>query len=457
MMGNKNGGTCYVYNVKSELGLNNTGDYDGWVLINPIDNNIYVTLFNDDYVLIGYHYNDSSLKIYDYIEKRSSSNEEKLTIEELCNSSSCVTCTIGDNNMSNENNKTKTYLIDGPSFQSRILNLMCPGVAHASSCNKTFNIVLDNSNVPNDATLLSLDDSEHKMYVWVDQDNLKLYIYTDADKYVMNSDSSYMFYGLSMLGFDYSKLDFSNVTNLKWAFGSRKFNENIDLSNADVSKVSIMESAFSVSNFSSLNLNNWKALSVNNMLYLFQMSNIDTLKMDNTKFVITPLSNDTYKYGMKSCFYQLVTKDASLDLNNWDVSKVISLEDAFFRATIPSLDINNWDVSNVENMYEVFGYINTNELVLTKWNTSKANSYDNLFQYSTINKIDISNWVLSNNRLYNLFYASSVKEVVLKNVDLSNNNEINGLIYQCHNLKNVDLSEINISGTKTDEKYWFVL
>lgn len=457
MMGTKNGGTCYIYNVKSELGLNNTGDYDGWVLINPIDNDIYVTLFDKDFVIIGYHYSDSSLNMNDYIQKRNDENADKLTIEELCNLSSCSTCTMGDTNLSNINNKSKTYLVDGATFQSRLLQLMCPGVRWSSECTKEFTVVSDNSDVPASAILLSLDDSKYKMYAWVDQDNSRLYIYTDADKYVMNSNSSYMFSGLSILGFDYSKLDFSNVTNLDRAFNGRRFSENIDLSNADVSKVTSMEGTFASSTFSSLNLNNWKALSINNMLYLFQSSNIDTLKMDNTKFVISPSDSDS---GMKSAFYELVVNNGSLDLNNWDVSKVTDLEDTFYKATIPNLNISNWDVSNVLNMHETFGYINTNELILNNWNTSKVTIAWNLFQYSTINKIDLSNWNLShlkdgNNSYYayQLFYRSTVSDLILKNLDLSNCEELTGFIYECDNLKTIDLSSVNISGVKEVSKF----
>ena len=337
---------------------------------------------------------------------------------------------------------------------------MCPGVRWLSDCKKQFSVVMNDSNVPDDATLLSTDDSEHKMYAWVDQDNLKMYFYTDANSYVMNNNSYYMFYGLPMVGFDYSKLDFSNVTNLSRAFGGRRFNEDINLSNANVSKVSNMEGAFAASSFNSLNLNNWKALNISNMLYLFQSSTINTLKMDNTKFVITPTSDDINTYGMKSAFYDLKTTNANLDLNNWDVSKVVSLQSVFYQAVIPSLNISEWDVSNVTDMVEIFGYLNTNELILNKWNTSKVSSAKGLARYSVINKIDLSNWDLSHigedkSRYYGyeLFAWSGVGELILNNFNLSNCNEISGFIYECNNLKNIDLSGVNLTGVKTVRKF----
>ena len=103
MMGTKSLIECTVYNVKTGLGLNNTGDYEGWVLINPSKNDIYVTLFDDDYVIIGFHYSDSSLKMDDYIQKKNAENSSKLTVEELCKISSCSTCEVDGTSVDGNN------------------------------------------------------------------------------------------------------------------------------------------------------------------------------------------------------------------------------------------------------------------------------------------------------------------------------------------------------------------
>jgi len=102
MLGNVSSTECIVYDVKSGLGLNNTGNYEGWVLLNPSNNDIYVTLYDDDFVIIGYHYSDSSLNMDNFIEKKTSDNISKLTVEELCKSSSCSTCSV-DNTVVAEN------------------------------------------------------------------------------------------------------------------------------------------------------------------------------------------------------------------------------------------------------------------------------------------------------------------------------------------------------------------
>jgi prepilin-type N-terminal cleavage/methylation domain-containing protein len=112
MLGNKLFTECIVYNVKTGLELNNTGNYEGWVLINPSKNDIYVTLYDDNYVIIGYHYSDSSVKMDDYIQKKNTENSSKLTIEELCKSSSCSTCDVDGTSVDgNSTSGTGSYVV----------------------------------------------------------------------------------------------------------------------------------------------------------------------------------------------------------------------------------------------------------------------------------------------------------------------------------------------------------
>jgi surface protein len=43
-------------------------------------------------------------------------------------------------------------------------------------------------------------------------------------------------------------------------------------------------------------------------------------------------------------------------LNNWDVSKVIYMNDMFYGASAYNQPMNNWDVSNVINMNDMFAF-----------------------------------------------------------------------------------------------------
>ena len=113
MLGSKSLTECVVYNVKTGLDLNNTGDFDGWILINPNKSDIYVTLYNDELVLIGFHYSDSSLKIDDYIQKKTSENVSKLTVEELCKSSSCLSCNYDGTSVDGKETGKDIYVVSG--------------------------------------------------------------------------------------------------------------------------------------------------------------------------------------------------------------------------------------------------------------------------------------------------------------------------------------------------------
>ncbi len=111
MLGNRTIKECVVYNIKTELGLSNTGDYKGWVLINPNRNDIYVTLFDNHYAVVGFHYSDSSLKIDDYIKNKTDDIIPKLTIEELCNISSCSTCTAEGTDIEGTEPESGSYVV----------------------------------------------------------------------------------------------------------------------------------------------------------------------------------------------------------------------------------------------------------------------------------------------------------------------------------------------------------
>ena len=65
-----NDNTISDYNIKTDLGLANTGSFDGWILIDSNSDNVYITLFNDDFGLAAFHYNDTFLKVGNYIKKK---------------------------------------------------------------------------------------------------------------------------------------------------------------------------------------------------------------------------------------------------------------------------------------------------------------------------------------------------------------------------------------------------
>jgi type IV pilus assembly protein PilA len=54
-----NPGSCTLYKIKTDLGLNNTGDYNGYVVVKNLTDKqkVYVTLYDDEYMIYGVEQN----------------------------------------------------------------------------------------------------------------------------------------------------------------------------------------------------------------------------------------------------------------------------------------------------------------------------------------------------------------------------------------------------------------
>ena len=104
-----------------------------------------------------------------------------------------------------------------------------------------------------------------------------------------------------------------------------------------------------------------------------------------------------------------------IDISDWDVSNVKSMNDMFFACNkLKSVgDISKWDVSNVTNMSGMFYGCNELEFIgdISKWNVSNVTNMTHMFNgYNNFNQ-DISNWNVSNVRYHAYtFYNCSIKE-----------------------------------------------
>lgn len=96
----------------------------------------------------------------------------------------------------------------------------------------------------------------------------------------------------------------------------QKFNNNIDISNWDVSNVTNMKNMFLESNFNG-DISDWDVSNVKTMSHMFFQSKFNG------------------------------------DISNWDVSNVEDMN-GMFAYSVFNQDISGWDVSNVKNMSNIF-------------------------------------------------------------------------------------------------------
>jgi len=121
--------------------------------------------------------------------------------------------------------------------------------------------------------IISTNTSEYEAYIWYEDGTI--YYYTEADKIRLNSDSSYLFSGLSSLtSLDLSNFDSSNVTNMNGMFQDCSKLKTINLSNLDTSKVTNMSYMFwGCKSLERMDLSNFDTSKVTNMFGMFYNDN----------------------------------------------------------------------------------------------------------------------------------------------------------------------------------------
>jgi len=96
------------------------------------------------------------------------------------------------------------------------------------------------------------------------------------------------------------------------------------------------------------------------------------------------------------------------DISKWNVSNVKSMQTMFMKSNFNG-DISNWDVSNVEDMKFMFSESQFNGDI-SKWNVSKVKIMGFMFHESNFEG-NIENWnVIGLEDVYGMFFKSKFKE-----------------------------------------------
>jgi len=79
-------------------------------------------------------------------------------------------------------------------------------------------------------------------------------------------------------------------------------------------------------------------------------------------------------------------------MEDWDVSDVTSMVNAFYGANSFNADISNWDVSNVRDMRGMFDGARSFNVDISKWNVGKVTTMRYMFYMATSFNVDLSSW-----------------------------------------------------------------
>lgn len=152
-------------------------------------------------------------------------------------------------------------------------------------------------------------------------------------------------------------------------------------------------------------------------------------------------------------------KLVSIDVSNWDTSKVTNFAQAFYAThNLERIDVSNFNTGNGVNFFAMFdeGY-KISALDVSKWNMSSAKNIDWMFcRCQSITSFDLSTWDTSNvTSAHHLFAVCSAELIDLSGIDLSQatnmyrafNENYKLSVIKCTGLKlpNIELSSIGLN------------
>ena len=305
---------------------------------------------------------------------------------------------------------TRSTLVSGRTFNSIVRDLQTStgNIKHIRrsstppSSNQATRTVSDTTNPESDADTL----------VWLDSnaDNT-LYYYSEANKILLNRDSSGMFWTIEeVTDIDVSSFDTSAVENMYDMFSNTHKLTSLDLSSFDTRNVTDMRGMFKDSHtLETLNLSNFDTSKVEDMNNMFR----DAKSLENITF--GPKFNTSKVTSMASMFND-TPKLKSLDLSNFDTSNVTDMNSMFnYTLSLSSLKFGpNFVTNKVKNMLMMFvGTCSLDSLDLSTFRTTKLTNVTKMF--ALLDWDNISFECLNGDKLKNIY--------VSEDFDISNINQ----------------------------------
>ena len=184
---------------------------------------------------------------------------------------------------------------------------------------------------------------------------------------------------------------------------------------------------------------------------MFQgMSNIISLDLSNF---------DTSRVTDMSRMFFDMRILTSLNLANFNTSKVMNMSDMFYYvSSLTSLDLSNFDTSQVTNMRYMLSYMpNLTSFSLSNFDTSKVTDMGHMFSgMSSLTSLDLSNFDTS--RVTNMSYMfsgmSNLTTINLSNFDTSRVTTMQSMFGDMSNLTTINLSNFDTSRV-TNMMYMF--
>lgn len=173
---------------------------------------------------------------------------------------------------------------------------------------------------------------------------------------------------------------------------------------------------------------------------------IDIVNKSDAKNVDLTMISPKNETTLNGLFFKN-NKLVSVDVSNWDTSKVTDFKQAFsLTHNLESIDVSNWNTSNGVQFFAMFdeGY-KISQLDVSKWDMSSAENIDWMFcRCQSITSLDLSAWDTSKVISAHHLFAFCLLEVLdLTGIDFRQVANINRVF-----IENMKLSVIKCTGLK---------
>ncbi|MBW9300541.1 BspA family leucine-rich repeat surface protein [Pediococcus acidilactici] len=201
-------------------------------------------------------------------------------------------------------------------------------------------------------------------------------------------------------------------------------------------------------------LNDFDTSKITSMQYMFLKSGFKAMDLSNFD-----TSNVTDMLGMFDSTYYL----NKLDLRNFNTSKVKIMTFMFYKSNISEVYLDSFDTSNVTDMMQMFlGASNLTNLDLSNFDTSNVNTMYEMFAGLTnLKTINMSNWNTSKViNMNNMFSNTGIEKLDLSSLTINSDTDTADMFVRTKNLKQLTLgkksqlkADMNISGVPTTDGY----
>lgn len=223
-----------------------------------------------------------------------------------------------------------------------------------------------------------------------------------------------------------------NVTDMSYMFLITDSLTSLSISTWNTGNVTNMAHMFRISGLTSLNISRWDVSKVENMEGMFYDVKCTSINLDNWKTdrVIT----------MEGMFEHTLNLN-SITLKNWNVTNVFTFDSMFRESNLTSIDLSSWTVDNSDatTMARMFEYCRkATSIDLRNWYVNYVSSMNDMFyECNSLQTVNLRGWEPQGAKVDSMFYNNTNLSTIYNEYDWTQYYKVTkstSIFYNCSRL-----------------------